>query len=172
MWVSIDEEGLFAKRFDQNGNVLESDFRIDSTVNMVNDGLLEDWYAVITALTAGGYVIASPSVEDLGNFSQDIYSVYAQEYDENNNIIDSEFVVRTIGKIAGVEITELENNGYAIVSSFSHSMANSNVFADIFNISSPENNAIPEFSDYIYVAVLLVLGFAIKKQLPSIQSVK
>jgi len=34
------------------------------------------------------------------------------------------------------------------------------------------SNAIPEFSDYIYVAVLIILGIAIKNQLPSIQSVK
>ena len=164
MWVSVDEEGLFAKRFDQNGNVLESDFRIDSTVNMVNDGLLEDWYADITALTGGGYVIASPSVEDLGNFSQDIYTVYAQEYDENNNIVDSEFVVRNLGKIAVVEITELESNGYAIVSSFRDSTANSNVFADFFNIANPPNNTVPEFSSYVYFSVLLILGVAIRNR--------
>ena len=79
------EEGIYGQRYDSNGDMVGSEFRVNSTTT--------NWqsHGVVTGLVGGGFVVTWESNDQDGSNK----GVYGQMYDENGNEVGSEFKVNT-----------------------------------------------------------------------------
>jgi hypothetical protein len=99
--------GVYAQRFDSNGNKVGSEFRVNTwTTN-------DQWYPSITSLSNGGFVVVWGS----GGQDGDGAGVYGQRFDSNGNKVGSEFRVNTwtADNQQYPSITSLSNGGFVVV---------------------------------------------------------
>ncbi|MCA9110358.1 MAG: PKD domain-containing protein, partial [Planctomycetaceae bacterium] len=86
-WVSYDGngQGVFAQRFDANGNSLGGEFQVNTytTSNQL--------YSSVAMATSGEFIITWSSLNQDGSG----YGIYAQRYDANGNTVGGEFRVNT-----------------------------------------------------------------------------
>ncbi|MBY0484095.1 DUF4347 domain-containing protein [Nitrosomonas sp.] len=79
------ERGIYAQRYDSNGAAQGSEFRVNTTTTDTQ------FHPSITAVTAGGFVVAWSSPDQDGSS----WGIYAQRYDSNGVAQGSEFQVNT-----------------------------------------------------------------------------
>ncbi len=79
------EEGIYGQRYNSNGDIVGSEFRINSTT--------ADWqsHGAVTGLVAGGFVVTWESLGQDGSGD----GIYTQRYDANGNEIGGEIRINT-----------------------------------------------------------------------------
>ncbi len=87
-WYSYDQDGsghgVFAQRFDANGNTVGDEFQVNTTTNN------HQYWPNVTSLEDGGFAIAWVSIGQA-----DYYDTIVQQYDANGNTVGGEIVVNT-----------------------------------------------------------------------------
>jgi hypothetical protein len=102
-----DEDGVYAQRYDSDGNTVGSEFQINSET----DG--DQSKPTITAMSDGGFVAVWESEDQDG----DDDGVYGQRFDANGDTVGGEFQIssETDGDQKGVSLTETADGGFVAV---------------------------------------------------------
>jgi len=104
------EEGIFAQRFDRDGNKLGSEFQANTFVT--NKQMLP----MIASMHDGGFVICWQSeAQDAGD-NTGTFGIYGQRYNEHGDRIGNEFIIpeTTTGPQVTQSITGLTDNGFIV----------------------------------------------------------
>ncbi|MBD1922047.1 filamentous hemagglutinin N-terminal domain-containing protein [Microcoleus sp. FACHB-831] len=123
-WASNGQDGsswgVYAQRYEANGNKAGNEFRINTTTAGNQGG--SQGVGSITALPDGGFIAiwasqgqdASPVASSAPNKSDNAFGVYAQRYDGNGNKTGGEFLVNTTTQLSQQlpKITGLPNGGF------------------------------------------------------------
>ncbi|NOT14116.1 MAG: hypothetical protein HOP21_00800, partial [Methylotenera sp.] len=108
IWHSNDTGGIgvFAQRFDVNGNKLGTEFQVNTELTN------HQYYPDITTLVDGGFVITWASLEQDGSLS----GIFAQRYDASGAAQGLEFQVNTYttSDQFSSKVTALSNGGFVI----------------------------------------------------------
>jgi hypothetical protein len=99
--------GVYAQRFDLNGNKIGSEFRVNAWTTDAQ------WGPAVTSLLSGGFVVVWQSFGQDGSG----YGVYGQGFDANGDKVGSEFRVNTWTTDSqwNPSVTSLPNGGFVVV---------------------------------------------------------
>ncbi len=102
-------DGVFAQRYDANGNVIGAEFKVNSHISSSR----EFYTASVASLSDGGFVITWDDATDNIDYYRDIY---AQRYDSNGNKVGSEVKVNNYAADSQQfsNIASLRNGGFII----------------------------------------------------------
>ena len=89
-WASNDPDGIYAQRYDADGVVQGSEFKVNSHTSSPFQN-----YPSITALSNGGFVVTWMSSEQDASLGFVVSDIYAQRYDSNGVAQGGEFRVNT-----------------------------------------------------------------------------
>jgi Ca2+-binding RTX toxin-like protein len=100
------EMGIYAQRYDQNGNPLGEEFQVNTYTDSSQSS------PSVTALSDGGFVVTWQSWGQDGSEM----GIYAQRYDENGNPLGEEFQVNTDtdGLQLSPSVTALSDGGFVV----------------------------------------------------------
>jgi len=86
-WESYEQDGsqkgIYAQRFDENGNTVSSEFQINTYTNQ------DQGEPIITELNDGGFVVSWESHGQDGSY----LGIFAQQYNANGDIVGSEIQI-------------------------------------------------------------------------------
>lgn len=108
VWASLGQDdsgwGIYAQRFDPEGNRIGAEFRVSSTI--VGDQL----YPTVVGLSDGGFVVTWTSADDNGT------GIYAQRYGAGGQPVGGEFRVNSTiaGNQAVPAVASLEDGGFVV----------------------------------------------------------
>ncbi|WP_417683881.1 tandem-95 repeat protein [Roseibium sp.] len=125
-WVSNGQDGssygVFAQRYDADGNAVGSEFRVNSTTagNQFTDGHLTK---NIAGLADGGFVI---TWQDNNGLDGSGYAILAQQYDAGGAAVGGQFQVNSYGSGQQLysNVAALDDGGYVITWSSSEQDGN------------------------------------------------
>jgi Ca2+-binding RTX toxin-like protein len=129
VWDSSSEDGsghgVYARRYDESGSALGSEFRINTYIN--NDQQLPS----IAALSDGGFMVVWESNGQDGSG----WSTYGQRYDSSGSAVGGEFLVTTTTSSDQYEptVTGLSDGGFVVAWANYDSTNNYQIYAQRFD---------------------------------------
>ncbi|MEM9540606.1 MAG: S8 family serine peptidase [Cyanobacteria bacterium P01_E01_bin.42] len=152
-------DGVFAQRYDSQGNKVGSEFQLDTTQPHYQS------FPKITGLSDGGYVAIWQS-HQLNVFNETAADLYGRRFDANNNPIGDDFLIhsQTDNPQNFPSVTALENGAFLVTWAgktaagsydiYARSFdANGNAIADAFKV-----NTFDSYSQYAPVVATLSDG--------------
>ena len=126
---SYENKGIYAQRYDADGNVSEVEFRVNTDTTYYTS-YTEAYSPSVGALNDGGYIIAWDTGLN-GGYSI-AKGVYAQRYDANGETVGNEFKLGIGDEGASTSISALSNDGF-VISWRSGDSVHGNVISQIYN---------------------------------------
>jgi VCBS repeat-containing protein len=137
---SSDGSGIYAQRFDEDGNSVGAEFRVNAYTSSTQS------QPDVVALNNGGFVIAwqSNGQDEFG------YGIYAQKFDDSGNKVGNEFNINSfvIGSQSNVDLLAYGNNDFVATWT-----SNGEIFCQVF-----DGDGVRLSTNSLYAPPVLVSG--------------